>query len=210
MVANLRVEEWHAVHQQLRSIARRRAELDAEEARCLRHAERIQLWRRLGYVHMGEYLERELGYGPHAGAERMRVARALGDLPQIEAALSEGELHYSAVRELTRIAIRETEAAWLAAARTRPPDARLRAGLDREVAMKLAIFGATGKTGSLLLEHALAAGHEVTALAREPAKLPARERLRIIRGAAASSDAIAEAVHGPARSSARWVAAAIR
>lgn len=62
--------------------------------------------------------------------------------------------------------------------------------------MKLAIFGATGKTGSSLLEQARAAGHEVTALAGEPAKIPAREGLRIIRGAAASSDAIAEAVHG--------------
>ena len=117
MVANLHVEEWHAVHQRLRSIARRRAELDAEQARCLRDAERIQLWRQLGYVHMGEYLERELGYGPHAGAERMRVARALGELPQIEAALDAGELHYSAVRELSRLATGETEAEWLATAR---------------------------------------------------------------------------------------------
>ena len=81
MVTNLRIEEWHSLHQRLRSIAQRRAALDAEEARCLRDAERVELWRGLGYVHMGEYLERELGYGPHAGAERLRVARELAALP---------------------------------------------------------------------------------------------------------------------------------
>ena len=117
MVANLRVEGWHSLHQRLCSIAKRRAELDAEEASCLRDAERIELWRRLGYIHMGEYLERELGYGPHAGAERLRVARALGELPRIADALAAGELHYSAVRALSRIATETTEDEWLEAAR---------------------------------------------------------------------------------------------
>lgn len=37
--------------------------------------------------------------------------------------------------------------------------------------MKLAIFGATGKTGGHALRHAIAAGHEVIALARNPATL---------------------------------------
>jgi hypothetical protein len=66
---------------------------------------------------MGEYLERELGYGPHTGAERLRVARALGELPRIADALAAGELHYSAVRELSRIATEATEDEWLEAAR---------------------------------------------------------------------------------------------
>src|SRR5688500_11319835 len=117
MVANLRLESWQALHQRLRGIAKRRAALDAEEAQCLREAQALQLWRQLGYVHMAEYLERELGYGPQAGAERLRVARELGALPQMEARLTEGELAYSAVRELTRIATAETEQAWLDEAR---------------------------------------------------------------------------------------------
>jgi putative NADH-flavin reductase len=37
--------------------------------------------------------------------------------------------------------------------------------------MKLTIFGATGGTGTCLLEQALAAGHEVTAVVRDPARL---------------------------------------
>ena len=37
--------------------------------------------------------------------------------------------------------------------------------------MKLTIFGATGATGTCLTEQALAAGHEVTAVVRDPARL---------------------------------------
>jgi len=46
----------------------------------------------------------------------MRVARALAKLPQTTAALARGQLTYSAVRELSRVATTETEASWLAAA----------------------------------------------------------------------------------------------
>ena len=63
-----------------------------------------------------DYLERILGYSPRVGQERLRVARALGELPLIEQALAGGELSYSAVRELTRVATRATEAAWARAA----------------------------------------------------------------------------------------------
>ncbi len=37
--------------------------------------------------------------------------------------------------------------------------------------MKIALFGATGNTGLQLAEQALARGHHVTALVRDPAKL---------------------------------------
>jgi putative NADH-flavin reductase len=38
--------------------------------------------------------------------------------------------------------------------------------------MRLTIFGATGGTGRCLVDQALAAGHEVTAVVRDPARLP--------------------------------------
>jgi len=40
--------------------------------------------------------------------------------------------------------------------------------------MKLTIFGATGGTGTCLAEQALAAGHDVTAVVRDPARLTLR------------------------------------
>ena len=107
---------WRAVDQALRDIARRRAKLDAEEARWLREAERLQIWRPLGMVSVLDYLERVLGHTPHVANERLRVARALGDLPVLTGAFARGELPYSAIRELTRIATPATETRWRDAA----------------------------------------------------------------------------------------------
>ena len=48
--------------------------------------------------------------------------------------------------------------------------------------MKLTIFGATGGTGTCLTEQALTAGHSVTAVVRDPARLavPARPSLKVV------------------------------
>jgi len=55
--------------------------------------------------------------GARETRERVRIGRALRSLPQIEAAFIAGELSYSRVREVTRVARDETEAEWLALAR---------------------------------------------------------------------------------------------
>jgi len=109
--------EWRALHRRLREYSRRRAALDAAEAFDLLRAEQVKLHAYHGYVTIYEYMERELGYGPHAAHERLRVARALAQLPATAAALSRGDLMYSAVRELSRVATTETEADWLAASK---------------------------------------------------------------------------------------------
>ena len=108
--------DWQSVDRALRTIAQRRAALDADEARWLREAEAIQIWRPLGMVSALDYMERVLGYGPRVAQDRLRVARALGTLPQLTAALAHGELPFSAIRELTRVATPATEAAWRQAA----------------------------------------------------------------------------------------------
>ena len=48
--------------------------------------------------------------------------------------------------------------------------------------MKLTIFGASGATGTYLVRQALGAGHEVTAVVRDPARLtvPGQPRLHVI------------------------------
>ena len=46
--------------------------------------------------------------------------------------------------------------------------------------MKLVVFGATGGIGSQVVKQALAAGHEVTAIARRPWAIPIQhERLEV-------------------------------
>jgi putative NADH-flavin reductase len=79
--------------------------------------------------------------------------------------------------------------------------------------MKLAIFGATGRTGLQLVAQALAAGHEVTVLARRPEKLAVGDgqklavgdgqklavgdgQLTIVQGDVTDAGRVAEAVAG--------------
>jgi len=109
-------QDWKDLHRRLRSIAKRRVALEAEEATYLIEAEDTRLYRRLGYTTILEYMERELHYGPHAAKERLRVARALLELPLIAEVFGDGELCFSAVRELTRVAAPATEQAFLAKA----------------------------------------------------------------------------------------------
>jgi hypothetical protein len=106
--------EWKVIDHSLRRNAKWRAAIDADDARLLREAERVQIWRPLGMVNMTDYLERVLGWGPRTAQQRMQVARALEHLPEITGALANGELPYSAVRELVRVAAPSTEAAWRA------------------------------------------------------------------------------------------------
>jgi hypothetical protein len=109
--------EWQEVDRRLREYARHRASLDAAEAFDLLRAEQLKLYFLFGFANLFEYMEHVLGYGPHAAHERMRVARALATLPVTTSALGRGELTYSAVRELTRVATAETELDWLNASK---------------------------------------------------------------------------------------------
>jgi hypothetical protein len=108
---------WRDLDRQFRSLAKRRSALDHEELGLIREAIEVQLWRELGMVSIREYLERRMGYTPGVASERVRVAEALEAMPALDGALASNELSYSAVREITRIATRRTERAWLAACR---------------------------------------------------------------------------------------------
>jgi uncharacterized protein YbjT (DUF2867 family) len=63
--------------------------------------------------------------------------------------------------------------------------------------MNLVIVGATGRTGHLVVEQALAAGHTVTALVRSPEKLAIRNSsLRVVAGEATDAADVARALEG--------------
>jgi len=63
--------------------------------------------------------------------------------------------------------------------------------------MNLVVLGATGGTGRLVVEQALAAGHTVTALVRSPEKLAVRDpNLHVVAGQATDPLAVAGALEG--------------
>jgi hypothetical protein len=61
-----------------------------------------------------EYVERRLGYSPKMTKERLRVAARLEQLPKLKELLVSGALSWSAVREITRVAVGRTEDEWIA------------------------------------------------------------------------------------------------
>jgi putative NADH-flavin reductase len=65
-----------------------------------------------------------------------------------------------------------------------------------EATLKLAVLGATGSVGRELVTQALAAGHEVTALVREPQGSELDERVAVIAGDATSAEAVRRTVAG--------------
>ena len=70
-----------------------------------------------GFKSCAEWLAWRVGMDLGAARERVRVARALPNLPRLAAALAHSELSYAKVRALTRVATPETEERLLAFAK---------------------------------------------------------------------------------------------
>jgi len=63
--------------------------------------------------------------------------------------------------------------------------------------MKLTVFGASGRTGRLVVRHALDAGHDVTAVVRDPARLPIHDSsLDVVTADVTDPDALRPALQG--------------
>jgi hypothetical protein len=111
--------EWMLAHEALSGLAKARAQADFEEGQCLLAALHSAAHVHLGFGSFAEYIERLFGYAPRATQEKLRVAEALEELPEIGEALATGSVNWSTVRELTRVAIPKTEQEWLEAAQGR-------------------------------------------------------------------------------------------
>lgn len=62
--------------------------------------------------------------------------------------------------------------------------------------MKITVIGATGGTGRLVVDQALARGYEVRAFVRNPQTLPNHPHLSVIQGDLADTAALAGAIAG--------------
>lgn len=109
--------EWRRVDSALRQLATEQCSRDHEIGALLLRAERAEPWKEYGYRSLYEYAERLFGWGYRATCERLRVAKALQDLPGFAEELKKGRMTYGAVREATRVATPETEIDWIAALR---------------------------------------------------------------------------------------------
>jgi hypothetical protein len=94
-------------------IAELSARLDAATHRlltCIRQFDEQGDWAEQGAVSCAHWLSWRIGLDLATAREKVRVARALGTLPAIDAALASGKLSYAKVRALSRVATPDNEA----------------------------------------------------------------------------------------------------
>jgi hypothetical protein len=94
-------------------IAELSARLDAATHRlltCIRQFDEKCGWGEQGAVSCAHWLSWRIGLDLATAREKVRVARALGTLPAIDAALAGGKLSYAKVRALSRVATPDNEA----------------------------------------------------------------------------------------------------
>ncbi len=76
----------------------------------LREFDLRQGWRAYGNVDCAEWLNWKCGISRVTAQEKVRVAKALWTLPMVDAAFERGDLSYSKVRAVTRVATERSEA----------------------------------------------------------------------------------------------------
>ena len=108
---------WQHIHEELARLAEARATLDYDEGCWLLAALRSNVHARLGFGSFKEYVHQLFGHAPRLIEEKLRVAHALEELPEMARALDQATICWSAARELTRVAVPDTEREWLEAAR---------------------------------------------------------------------------------------------
>ena len=91
-------EIWGHINAATYQFLRLVAEYDAKEG-----------WGWHGCADCAQWLNWQCGIGKVAAREKVRVAKALGALPEISASFEKGEISYSKVRAMTRIATPENE-----------------------------------------------------------------------------------------------------
>jgi hypothetical protein len=92
------------------------AHLDAGTFQLLeliREFDKNEGWEGPGMQSCAHWLNWKCGMSLGSARERVRMARALPDLPEISAAFREGRVSYSKVRAMTRVATGKNEAALL-------------------------------------------------------------------------------------------------
>lgn len=83
-------------------------------AECDRHRD----WAEEGFASCADWLAWRIGVQRGTAREKVRAARALEDLPLISEAMNRGEVSFSKVRAMTRVASRQSEAELLELARS--------------------------------------------------------------------------------------------
>ena len=132
-------------------------------------------WAQVGVLSCAHWAAWKLGLTPTTAREKVRVARALRDLPLLAERMSQGQVSYSQVRAITRVATAADEADWIELARhtTAAQLVKTTRGVDRcrqdpqpEHAQPEAVSVSWSDDGYLLLKLRISPAHAPGVLAR--------------------------------------------
>ncbi len=70
-------KHWRDIHNHLVGLAKRRTDIDSEEAEWLLDGVEAEVHKRFGHRSFVEYLGVVFGYTPREASERLRVARSV-------------------------------------------------------------------------------------------------------------------------------------
>lgn len=98
---------------ELTSLASMDAHCRVLQARLSRRFLQQRAWRPLGFVRLPDYTRERLGIAPRTLEDDARVMTLLDALPALRAALEHGEIGWTTVRTLVRVATRENDASLL-------------------------------------------------------------------------------------------------
>jgi hypothetical protein len=91
---------------------------EAELLRLIGEFDEREAWGGVGLLSCAHWLSWRTALSPTAAREKVRVARALRDLPLVQEAFGAGRLSYSQVRAITRVATPCEQERWIEAARS--------------------------------------------------------------------------------------------
>jgi len=90
---------------------------EARQLALIAEFDRREGWAGPGLLSCAHWLSWRTGLGPAAARERVRVARALMELPLLREAFESGRISYAQIRAVTRVATPQDETTWVELAR---------------------------------------------------------------------------------------------
>lgn len=86
---------------------------EAQLLRLIGEFDRREAWGGPGLLSCAHWLVWKTGLSPGAAREKVRVARALAELPEVEQALGAGRMSFSQARAVTRVATPDDQTRWV-------------------------------------------------------------------------------------------------
>ena len=100
-------DQLEALGDEIAKYAAKKNVIEHKLLTLIRLYDRHEAWGSGGFLSCADWLSWRIGLGLKAARERVRVARALAALDKIDAVFGRGELSYSQVRAITRVATAE-------------------------------------------------------------------------------------------------------